>query len=907
MGTKENPFVVQIVLEGEGNLEFLQLEKACRELNASFLKSYQYEVREVESLGNYINQAFQGLLNILFEKKEAKIKVMLRVYHSVMDGRGALKFLEVLLQKSSDDNTDSKLNFENEQDFLSTCRDVPKRTYPQLQKKRYLKKYKFSNRKSYYENTSLDSINEGTSSILSVALCRVFKQDLNIMHPVDIRRHISGENLCGNLSLPIFQTISQGKSWQEAEAGLLTAILNNDELKSDPLGALVKITPKPLMRFALSLTGKIMSLTKKFPVDAVISYLGKVDPLRYRTKEFELKNIVSIAPQIPFTPLSIVAVDFEGKLNISLSSQSKMFLLEHKEAIISEVKNQNMVKLVSKKVDFNYEQKIHSLISNFPQSIEVNKDFYCENEFHTLIDQYMCLIEKSEIGQRSVIAVDVERGLDFVAIIYAIWRSGNTFLPLDQTLSEEKKKEILENSNTKLRIKSTSLEDELDTSMQPEVKPPSKNDIAYIIYTSGTTGGSKGVRISFENLVNYLEWSKKTYQLSEKFIFQFFTATSVDLSITSYILPCYIKAKLKIYPNQFESSLIKREFLFSDNSVIKLTPTHLRFLLQSGVDFRSVARLIVGGENFTAKLGNQVLKEVSSNCLVINEYGPTELTVGCASYLFNNSHQKFVKDVPVGELCDNTKAILLTPHGSLCKEGEQGELLVAGNNLASGYTRNEDRLNTFLFEDDVYYRTGDICFRTEKNLYYVGRVDDQVKINGYRVELREVSKAIERILSGSHVETRCFSNGETNYLVSYVSQFPKDLPVNLTNKLLSLLPKSHIPSKIVRLEKVHLDKSGKTYTPGAEGPYVGNIELNLDSDWNNYVYTLWGRIFNKQVSELNGESHFYDLGGNSLMLIELFSQLESWYKANGKKDKALELVVSKFLKEPTLFNMLNFI
>lgn len=908
MGTSQSPFLIQLLLEGEGGVSFSQVKKSCDEINQLLSKEYKCVTLRVDSVDRFINKSIDSLMEILVEESPPSLRIMFRVHHSLMDGRGALKFLEILLKNCSEAELPLSVDFNNEQSFLSTCNDVSKRSYPRLEKKKYLENYLISNDQFRFENLSVESLGEGTSSILAVALGRVLKKDVSTMFPTDIRRHIKNENHCGNFSLPIFKNIAHGSSWQEVEASLMSSLLRGEELKYDPLAPVLKFSPRPLIKFFLNFFSKYMSFSKRYPIDAVISYLGTIDSNSYTTKDFKLKNILSIAPQIPFSPLSIVAIDFNNKLNISLSSHAGEFLEKIRTPFLAELERQTAKKIFSKEVKIDFNKKIIDLLSNVPANIFSDESRLAEHDFNQLINKYLKLIGKHKLDSMSVIAIDTNRSVDFLAMVYAIWRSGNIFLPLDQSLSTEQKRVIIEHSNAQLKIDQDSLPENIDSLTLPETKFPEENDIAYIIYTSGTTGSPKGVKISFKNLINYLEWSKKEYLLTEKHLFQFFTATSVDLSMTSYILPCYIKANLRIYHESFENIILKKKFDFSNKSVIKLTPTHLRILLNNNVDLSSVERLIVGGENFTGELAKRLKGRLAPACLVVNEYGPTELTVGCASYLFDADNFTLDRDdVPIGELCDNSSAIITNSQGFLCKEFEKGELLVTGKCLSPGYIGNSDKLNTHFFEGDIYYRTGDICYRKGNILYYVERLDDQVKVNGFRVNLRDISMAIEKILTGCHVETRCFSIEGNSHLASYVGGFRGDLPPDLSSKLKKILPKSHIPQEIIKLEELSLSQSGKFKQPINGKSRKFESQTNMNDEWGRFVYSLWEIFLKKNKSELTEDSHFYELGGNSIKLLEMFSHIEKWREVHNEKRETLEPLIGKFLAEPTLANMLSFV
>ena len=286
------------------------------------------------------------------------------------------------------------------------------------------------------------------------------------------------------------------------------------------------------------------------------------------------------------------------------------------------------------------------------------------------------------------------------------------------------------------------LDEEVAT--DPEV-PQQPNNLAYILYTSGSTGHPKGVMISRTALSNYLEWAGEQYSIDAHTSFALCTSIGFDLTMTATLLPLFKGGRVIAYREKKEAIDTTLFQVLEDNqaNTVKLTPSHLAMLAGKNLDVSVIRTLIVGGEDFRVSLARSMTSEFPDGLQIFNEYGPTEATIGCITSRYDPEKHTGTS-VPIGRPIDNMRAYILDSHGNMVPQGVIGELYLSGRGLANGYA-NDTKLSEEKFPADPFlkdqkmYRTGDMARIDPNGDYeYLGRIDDQVKLRGHRIELADI-------------------------------------------------------------------------------------------------------------------------------------------------------------------------
>lgn len=391
---------------------------------------------------------------------------------------------------------------------------------------------------------------------------------------------------------------------------------------------------------------------------------------------------------------------------------------------------------------------------------------YSYGELLDAVDALARSLRSRGVGAERVVAIAMNRSADAVIAILAVLRAGGAYVPIDPRYPSERISYILQDAGAALalveratadRISSAGLQiivcDEWisDARAAADLSAPSLGDLAYVIYTSGSTGQPKGVEIEHAGLMDYLEWAEREYVRGDALAYPLFTSLSFDLTITSLFLPLMTGGLLIVYEEPtggLDSAVID---VVNENAVdfIKLTPSHLSLLRQLDLSRSRIARMVVGGEDLKRGLAAAIAEQRGGLIEIYNEYGPTECVVGCMIHRFDPlSDEASGSSVPIGKPADHVRLYLLNEAMQLVPEGTPGELCVARHGLSRGYRNALERTaRSFVanpFEPGGrLYRTGDLArFREPGVMEFLGRVDQQLKISGFRVEPSEVEAAL---------------------------------------------------------------------------------------------------------------------------------------------------------------------
>jgi amino acid adenylation domain-containing protein len=366
-----------------------------------------------------------------------------------------------------------------------------------------------------------------------------------------------------------------------------------------------------------------------------------------------------------------------------------------------------------------------------------------------------------EPGARICLALGL--GIDAVASVLAVLKIGATYVPLDARNPLARIRGIVDDSGASTLlysaqyaalVSSLSLRavcaDALGTThtaAQCATATAAEDALAYILYTSGSTGNPKGVGITHRNLLNYVLWAKSAYFRAPSDRIALHTNLAFDFTVTSLFPPLLAGASIGVYDCIADPMLVRALVSDRDVNIIKTTPAYLQVLSARFDGQRHVERLIVGGEDLKVQLAARVHAQLYGRVEIVNEYGPTEATVGCLFHVFDPT-QDTSGSVPIGAPIPGVRALVIDERGCLVPDGGLGELCLAGESLASGYLNDTARTRVAFVDNPcapgtLMYRTGDFVRRVKTgSLVFVGRRDDQVKVRGNRVELAEVTNAL---------------------------------------------------------------------------------------------------------------------------------------------------------------------
>ncbi|MBW8683316.1 non-ribosomal peptide synthetase [Chitinophaga rhizophila] len=381
------------------------------------------------------------------------------------------------------------------------------------------------------------------------------------------------------------------------------------------------------------------------------------------------------------------------------------------------------------------------------------------------------LIEKG-VGVGTLVPVYAERSLEQLIAIIGIMKAGGAYVPLDPAHPEQRiayllddtaakivitgpadKKLVPENASALTLVDLVADEECLSagSAANPEIAI-ADTDLAYIIYTSGSTGRPKGVMIEHRSLSNYLLNSLKRYTGAGMGSFAHLSYT-FDASLTAMFVPLLNGRSVILSDVQPLEVFKSAAFTTGNFDFVKMTPAHLQLLedVMSSTVMNMPGKIVLGGEQLNYDQ-IQYLENADEEITIINEYGPTEATVGCCVYHLSNRDLTGVYGaVPIGQPLDNVNLYIVDRNNEPVALGVAGELLIGGVQVARGYLNNpaltaEKFIASPFIPGDRLYRTGDLArLLPDGNIEFVGRIDEQLKINGYRIEPAEIEAALRNI------------------------------------------------------------------------------------------------------------------------------------------------------------------
>ncbi len=479
------------------------------------------------------------------------------------------------------------------------------------------------------------------------------------------------------------------------------------------------------------------------------------------------------------------------------------------------------------------------------------------------------------------------RSAEYLLGVMAVLHCGAAFVPVDPDYPRERMEYILSDSDSVLVLTDREeldcplpvvlLSEEVEGEPLPLVTAPPESP-AYMIYTSGTTGRPKGVMIPNRALSSYISYAGAHYRDGDAPLeVALFSSISFDLTITSTFLGLLHGGTTTVYPQSPDLALgqILRE---NRTTFLKLTPAHLKMMEELPWEGKSALRhMVLGGEALSTSLAQRAQHRYGRQLAIHNEYGPTEATVGCCDYIYDEARDRETA-VSIGRPMEHVQIYILRDT-RLCPIGMPGELCIAGSGVALGY-RNQEELTAKAFIPNPFgpgllYRTGDLArWGQDGRLDFLGRIDNQVKIRGYRIEPEEVQKVLAGLPG---VQTALVvanvAPGEEAVLCGYVVS-PATLDTEeLKQRLAQTLPAYMIPQFLMQLPAIPLTINGKVDRAALPLPQRQGSRRRPETSQECLVCALVEELLG--LEGLSPEEDFFVLGGNSLKLMTLRLRLES--------------------------------
>ena len=462
----------------------------------------------------------------------------------------------------------------------------------------------------------------------------------------------------------------------------------------------------------------------------------------------------------------------------------------------------------------------------------INEKFYTYKQFGEYISKIRQELNKLDKGI-NYIGLVVNDDIETYASIFALWLEGKAYIPLHPKQPFERNEEVVAQMGINTILDSSDVTVYTNYNFISSKGLSYKdsflayndriNDdtIVYILFTSGSTGKPKGVMINRRNVGTFMDsfWDTGIEIDKNDKCLQSFDLT-FDVSVQSFLTPLTRGACVYTIPHD----QIKYSYVFGlleDHQITfgAMAPSMLRYLKPyfDEIDLPKMKVCIVTAEASPLTLIEK-WQQCIPNATIYDFYGPTEATVYCTYYKVNQDAQNKVLNgmLSIGKPLKNVEAIIVDENKNILSKGEKGELCVSGDQVTPGYWKNPKKNKEVFFEKEYkgimrrFYHTGDLCYvEEENNLMLYGRIDSQVKIQGYRVELGEIEFHAREVLNGINVVVLPFLNESENTELSIFIESEKMDTSVLMNYLKSKLPIYMIPTKTILIDSFPHNASDK--------------------------------------------------------------------------------------------------
>ena len=509
------------------------------------------------------------------------------------------------------------------------------------------------------------------------------------------------------------------------------------------------------------------------------------------------------------------------------------------------------------------------------------------------------------VGPDVPVGVCVERSIEMVVGLLGILKAGGAYVPLDPTYPPERLSFMMEDTQTPLLLTQAHLVERLPAHTAAEIcldrdweqisqedvaNPPRQTgaeNLAYVIYTSGSTGRPKGVCVPHRAVVRLVRGTDYV-EFSFAEVFLQLAPISFDASTFEIWGALLNGARLAIFPPQTptldELAEVLQRFQVT---TLWLTAGLFHLMVDHNLEgLRGVRFLLAGGDVLSARHVQKVADRLG-DCQLINGYGPTENTTFTCCYRIKKGEQiRFT--VPIGRPIANTQVYVLDDSLHPVAVGVVGQLYAGGDGLSTGYlNRPELTAERFIrnpFSPDEsarLYRTGDLVrYLSDGNIEFVGRVDHQLKLRGFRIEPGEIEALLTQEAAVKEAVVVAHGEGGHRQLVAYLLAGPGLPDLGAINQSLRRqLPDYMVPAHLMVVPEFPLTANGKLDrtrlpSPGIEGAPVKSESWPLSSTEESLA-GLWREVLKKEA--VRCEDNFFELGGNSLMAIQLISRIRTLF------------------------------
>lgn len=764
------------------------------------------------------------------------------------------------------------------------------------------------------------------------------------VNPIVLRANLSGDPTFRDFLKQVRQTVLMGLKHQDYPFSLLVKRLNLDRFPG----------VSPLFQVSFS-----FRKTQDSELDQVPLFLLGESEYKMNLGELTLEPI-DIPQMEGQDDLGLDVSEVGEMLHISLSFSTDLFenstiekMGSHFQCLLKNIvaNSSNRVSLIplltneekitftnwnNTEVEYHEDLCIHKLFEKQvvlkPNHIAVEFEAQQLNykELNSRANQLGRYLQDLGVGSEVPVGIYLKNSLEMIVAIMAVLKVGGVCTPLDPTYPKERLYYIVKDSHVKVILSHQELVKEflindillvdVDNSWDIIAEKSTENicisnisssNLAYILYTSGSMGQPKGVLMTHLQVSNRILWGQSKFLTETDRVLQ--TASlGFNVAIWEIFLPLLTGARLILtrFGGNKDCSYLVTVIKNREITFIDVVPSLLKVLLQER-GFRecsSLKNVVCGGETLSIELCERFSESLNAD--LHNLYGSTEVSGDAISWTYQSKNEN--SKVLIGRPNSNVQAYILSEHLQHLPIGVVGELYIGGFGLARGYLNNPE-LTAEKFVPNPFsekpgerlYKTGDLArFLHDGNIEYLGRGDNQVNIRGFRIELSEIEAAINnhQDINDNIVIVREDTPGEHRLVAYLVPNSSTPNVRELRDFLRAKLPSNMVPSSFVFLPSLPLNCNGKVDQKSLPKP--GIIRSDLDSGYvaprtsiEEKLLQIWSKLLD--VGQIGIEDDFFVLGGHSLLVVQLISQI--------REICDVELPVQKIFEASTIASLAKII
>ena len=494
------------------------------------------------------------------------------------------------------------------------------------------------------------------------------------------------------------------------------------------------------------------------------------------------------------------------------------------------------------------------------------------NELNQKANQLAHYLRRQGIKPDQLLGICIDRSLEMIIGVLGILKAGGAYVPIDPAYPKKQIDFMLADSGCSILLTTKGLcdfsgdtiflENWEEVAKEPQTNPApfaESHHLAYVIYTSGSTGQPKGVMIEHRSLINTIQAVIVLFNISSKCRALSFLSFSFD-GFISEVFPTLCSGATLIlvrYDQLLPSALFLKMLQHYSITFITVPPSFLSMLPVTSLP--NINTIICVGAACPETLVNQW----AIDHLFMNGYGPTETAI-YATFKICEPH---TGKPTIGTALSNVQTYVVSEFGKLVEEGQIGELYIGGAGVARGYlNRPELTAEKFIpnpFGTGRVYKTGDLVRQLENGeLDYIGRIDNQVKVRGFRVELEEIEQALKQIESIKEAAVVMVDERLIAYVVG------DSHSQSIWKKLKQQLPPHMVPSQIIELKNLPLTPNHKIDRQVLQmRPLPKQTAKHLPkNDLENQLAAIWAEVLKLSIRQIERDASFFELGGHSLLI-----------------------------------------